>query len=61
MSISNILTCQKLDCPETKEDPELPKEILEALERLGEGSKPNIEETEVVNLAKKGEGAKKRW
>ena len=29
----------------------LPHDILEALNRENEGSKPNIEETEVVNLA----------
>ena len=33
------------------EIPSLPHDILEALNRESEGSKPNIEETEVVNLA----------
>ena len=33
----------------------LPRDILEALNRESEGSKPNIEETEVVNLSDKGE------
>ena len=36
----------------------LPLDILEALNREGEGSKPNIEEIEVINLAKEGEKEK---
>ena len=36
----------------------LPRDILEALNRESEGSKPNIEETEVVNLSDKGENGK---
>ena len=36
----------------------LPRDILEALNRESEGSKPNIEETEVTNLA--GEGEKEK-
>ena len=36
----------------------LPHDILEALNRESEGSKPNIEETEIVNLADKGENEK---
>ena len=38
-----------------EEIPSLPCDILEALNRESEGSKPNIEETEVVNLADEGE------
>ena len=30
----------------------LPRDILEALNKESKGSKPNIEETEVINLAK---------
>ena len=41
-----------------KEIPSLPCDILEALNRESEGSKPNIEETEVVNLADEGENEK---
>uniref|UniRef100_A0A2N9GLN7 G-patch domain-containing protein n=1 Tax=Fagus sylvatica TaxID=28930 RepID=A0A2N9GLN7_FAGSY len=37
------------------EEIELPSDILEALERQDEGSKPNIEELEIVNLANEGE------
>ena len=33
-------------------------DILEALERQDEGSKPNIEELEIINLAKEGEKSK---
>ena len=35
--------------------PSLPHDILEALNRESEGSKPNIEKTEVVDLADEGE------
>ena len=41
-----------------EEIPSLPPDILEALNRKSEGSKPNIEETEVVNLADEGENEK---
>ena len=41
-----------------KEIPSLPRDILEALNRKSEGSKPNIEETEVVNLANEGKNEK---
>ena len=37
---------------------ELEHDILEALNRESEGSKPNIEETEVINLADEGENEK---
>ena len=36
----------------------LPRDILEALNKESEGSKPNIVETEMVNLANKGENEK---
>ena len=36
----------------------LPCDILEALNRESKGSKPNIEETEMVNLANEGENEK---
>ena len=38
-----------------EEVPNLPWDILEALNREREGSKPNVEETEVINLADEGE------
>ena len=41
-----------------KEILSLPLDILEALNRESEGSKPNIEETEVVNLVDEGENEK---
>ena len=41
-----------------KEIPSLPCDILEALNIECEGSKPNIEETEVINLADEGENEK---
>ena len=37
-----------------EEIPSLPRDILEGLNRESEGSKPNIEETKVVNLANEG-------
>ena len=39
------------DIERLEEISSLPHDILEALNRENEGSKPNIEETEVVNLA----------
>ena len=36
----------------------LPRDILEALNRESEGSKPNIEVTEMVNLADEGKNDK---
>ena len=41
-----------------EEIPNLPRDILEAVNRESKGSKPNIEETEVVNLANEGENEK---
>ena len=36
----------------------LPRDISEALNKESEGSKPNIEETEVVDLANEGQNEK---
>ena len=36
----------------------LPRDILEALNRESEGSKPNLEEIEVINLAEEGKKEK---
>jgi len=41
-----------------EEVPNLPRDILEALNRESEGSKPNIEATEVINLADEGKKEK---
>ena len=41
-----------------EEVPNLPRDILEALNRESEGSKHNIEETEVINLADEGKTEK---
>ena len=41
-----------------EEVPNLPWDILEALNREREGSKPNVEETEVINLADEGKTKK---
>ncbi|XP_075633491.1 uncharacterized protein LOC142605950 [Castanea sativa] len=41
-----------------EEIPNLPRDILQALNRENEGSKPNIEETEVINLADEGKNEK---
>ena len=41
-----------------EEVPNLPWDILEALNRVSKGSKPNIEETEVINLVNEGETEK---
>ena len=41
-----------------EEVPNLPWDILEALNRESEGSKHNIEETEVINLADEGKTEK---
>ena len=38
-----------------EEVPNLPRDILEALNRESKGSKSNTEETEVINLANEGE------
>ena len=41
-----------------EEVPNLSRDILEALNRESEGLKPNIEETDVINLTKEGEKEK---
>ena len=41
-----------------EEVPNLPRAILEALNRESEGSKPNIEERKVINLVEEGEKEK---
>ena len=46
------------DVKEMEEVLNIPQDILEALNRENKGSKPNIEETEVINLADEGETKK---
>ena len=46
------------DVGSLEEVPNLRQDILEALNKESEGSKPNIEETEVINLADEGEKEK---
>ena len=41
-----------------EEVPNIPRDIPEALNKESEGSKPNIEETEVINLADEGKTEK---
>uniref|UniRef100_A0A2N9GXT9 Uncharacterized protein n=1 Tax=Fagus sylvatica TaxID=28930 RepID=A0A2N9GXT9_FAGSY len=53
--IDNKTNCSLDNIDNSDEEIELPNDILEALERQDEGSKPNIEELEIVNLADKGE------
>ena len=48
----------ELDIEGLEEIPSLPYDILKAINRESKGSKPNIEETEVVNLADEGENEK---
>ena len=50
--------CHNEDIDDVNETVELEHDILEALNRESEGSKPNIEETEVINLANEGENEK---
>jgi hypothetical protein len=49
--IDNNTNCSLDNINNSNEEIELPNDILEALEKQDEGSKPNIEELEVVNLA----------
>ena len=56
--IDNKADCSLDNIDNSDEKVELPNDILEALERQDEGSKPNIEELEIVNLAKEGEERK---
>uniref|UniRef100_A0A2N9GLG0 Uncharacterized protein n=1 Tax=Fagus sylvatica TaxID=28930 RepID=A0A2N9GLG0_FAGSY len=53
--IDNETNCSLDNIDNSDEEIELPSDILEALERQDEGSKPNIEELEIVNLADEGE------
>jgi hypothetical protein len=53
--IDNKTNCSLDNIDNSDEEVELPNDILEALERQDEGSKPNIEELEIVNLANEGE------
>jgi hypothetical protein len=52
--IDNKTNCSLDNIDNSDEEIELPNDILEALERQDEGSKPNIEELEIVNLADEG-------
>ena len=56
--IDNKADCSLDNIDNSDEEVELPNDILEALERQDEGSKPNIEELEVINLAQEGEELK---
>uniref|UniRef100_A0A2N9I3P2 Integrase catalytic domain-containing protein n=2 Tax=Fagus sylvatica TaxID=28930 RepID=A0A2N9I3P2_FAGSY len=53
--IDNKTDCSLDNIDNSDEEIELPSDILEALERQDEGSKPNIEELEIVNLANEDE------
>uniref|UniRef100_A0A2N9FB32 RNA-directed DNA polymerase n=1 Tax=Fagus sylvatica TaxID=28930 RepID=A0A2N9FB32_FAGSY len=53
--IDNKTDCSLDNIENSDEEIELPSDILETLERQDEGSKPNIEELEIVNLANEGE------
>jgi hypothetical protein len=56
--IDNKADCSLDNIYNSDEEVELPNDILEALERQDEGSKPNIEELEIINLAEEGEEPK---
>ena len=56
--IDNKTNCSLDSMDNSDEEIELPNDILEALEKQDEGSKPNIKELEVVNLAEEGEELK---
>ena len=56
--IDNKMNCSLDNIDNLDEEIELPNDILKALEKQDEGSKPNIEELEVMNLAEKGEESK---
>ena len=59
VTITRILVIElEYDIEGLEEISSLSRDILEALNRENEGSKPNIEETKVVNLADKGENEK---
>ena len=56
--IDNKADCSLDNIDNSDEEVELPNDILEALERQDEASKPNIEELEVINLEEEGEEPK---
>jgi hypothetical protein len=56
--IDNKADCLLDNINNSNKEVELPNNILEALERQDEGSKPNIEELEIINLAEEGEEPK---
>ena len=56
--IDNETNCSLDNIDNSDEEIELPNDILEALERHDKGSKPNIEELEIINLAEEGEEPK---
>uniref|UniRef100_A0A2N9FS67 Reverse transcriptase domain-containing protein n=1 Tax=Fagus sylvatica TaxID=28930 RepID=A0A2N9FS67_FAGSY len=56
--IDNKADCSLDNIDNSDEEVELPNDILEALERQDEGSKPNIKELEVINLEEEGEEPK---
>ena len=59
VTITMILVIElEYDIEGLEEISSISRDILEALNRENEGSKPNIEETKVVNLADKGENEK---
>jgi hypothetical protein len=53
--IDNKTNCSLDNIDNSDEEIELPNDILEALERQDEGSKPNVEELEIINLADESE------
>ncbi len=53
--IDNKTNCSLDNIDNSDEEIELPNDILVALERQDEGSKPNIEELEIIDLADEGE------
>uniref|UniRef100_A0A2N9IQN1 Reverse transcriptase domain-containing protein n=1 Tax=Fagus sylvatica TaxID=28930 RepID=A0A2N9IQN1_FAGSY len=56
--IDNKADCSLNNIDNSDEEVKLPNDILEALERQDEGTKPNIEELEIINLAEEGEEPK---
>ena len=56
--IDNKADCSLDNIDNLDEEVKLPNNILEAFEKQDEGSKPNIEEIEIINLAEEGEEPK---
>ena len=56
--IDNKADCSLDNIDNSDEEVEFLNDILEALEKQDEGSKPNTEELEIINLAEKGEEPK---